>query len=77
MLIGQRFATKHPEYAMKTYAVTFRAGMTLVKASCALHAKRYCELEWGRAMGPYQAKEATEEDVSYAEAMGCMLHHAE
>jgi hypothetical protein len=62
---------------MKTYAVTFRPGMTLVKASCAIHARRYCELEWGRSMGPYNVSEATDEDVAYAEAMGCVTHEAD
>ena len=59
---------------MKTYAVTFMMGLTLVKGRDRTDAERKAERLFGTAHGPYRAKVATPEDDAYVRAMGGVIH---
>lgn len=59
---------------MKIYAVNFSRGLSLVKAKTPKAAENKAIRLFGQHDGSYQAKEATDSDLSYYKCMGGVVH---
>lgn len=59
------------------FAWSFANGTGLIRAGSKEKAISWLLAEYGRANGPYRVHEASEDDIAWAEQMGCMTLEAD